>query len=214
MTAPPRAADPGPPEAPAPARHAGRRAALVLVALAALASAAFARPDPPAASTPCGAFAPPAPALLRALAFGHERALARLLWSRARVAHGACFARGQRFEGAAAYVDAVRALDPSFREPYRYVEAFVAGPGRPSPDALAFARRVLAEGARRFPDDAELVERAAAAGRSPPLAASRRPRRPPRGAALAPPFVQRRTNDGLRALIHGENARTAARRCG
>lgn len=127
--------------------------------------------DTGAAAGPCGAFVAPAPSLLRALALGHERALARLLWSRARVAHGACFARRQRFEGATAYVDAVRALDPSFREPYRYVAAFVASaPGQPSLADLAFARRVLDEGARRFPDDSELVERAGAPLRLSPLA--------------------------------------------
>lgn len=124
-------------------------------------SAALASHDASAPS--CGAFSAPSPLALRALAFGHDRALARLLWSRARVAHGACFARRQRFEGALAYVDAALALDPSFREPYRYVGAFVAaGPGRPSRVELEAARRVLAEGVRRFPGDAELRARAGA----------------------------------------------------
>jgi hypothetical protein len=164
----------GGPEASASGPLPPRRTGLLLAAFAIaapfvaalLASACF-----DAAAGPCGAFVAPAPPLLRALALGHERALARLLWSRARVAHGACLARQQRFEGAAAYVDAVRALDPSFREPYRYVEAFVAStPGRPSLADLAFARRVLDEGARRFPDDAELLERAGASLRLSPLA--------------------------------------------
>jgi hypothetical protein len=117
-----------------PPRRPRLRPAAFAVAAAFVAAIFATCLDAGAAAAPCGVFAAPAPALLRIMALGHERALARLLWSRARVAHGACFARRQRFEGAAPYVDAVRALDPSFREPYRYVEAFVASaPGRPSP---------------------------------------------------------------------------------
>jgi hypothetical protein len=118
---------------------------------------------PPPARAPCGAFAAPPAALLRALAFGQPRALARALWSRARVAHGTCLARGLRFRGAAAYVEAALDLDPAFREPYRYVEAFVVdGAAPPSRGELAFVRGVLDAAVGRFPGDREMLARSAA----------------------------------------------------
>jgi hypothetical protein len=100
----------------------------------------------------------PPPRWLPLLSAGYDEALADLLWMRALVYYGTELGARQRARHVLDYVDAILALDPDFRNVYRW--AAVAGFYRaeaPTREEALRALDIIERGAARFPFDGELA---------------------------------------------------------
>jgi tetratricopeptide (TPR) repeat protein len=88
---------------------------------------------------------------------GYRSALADAILAHVFVAYGLHFQENRRFEFAGQYLDAVNALDPTFRDPYRFADTLVVLGPTPArlPDYLK-AREILERGLRNRPYDSEL----------------------------------------------------------
>ncbi|WP_437539349.1 hypothetical protein WME79_23920 [Sorangium sp. So ce726] len=105
------------------ARLAGAREALVAVALSAAAAVAIGSVRAPAADleqrvaeTSDVYVLPPTDEVVR-LSLGYRSALADLLWSHVLVSQGLHTMERRRFENLTLLLDAINALDPTFRDP-------------------------------------------------------------------------------------------------
>jgi hypothetical protein len=157
------------PARPAPAPPSARRrvaaafaAGLLLLGLAASAAGlargrlvrALADGPPPADS-----FLLPAPAAARFLSARFTEAAADFIWTRILVYYGERHVARREPRHLHDYLDAMVGLDPYFRTPYTwggYAVPFASHTGAPTPEAMAFAVRLLRLGLARFPDDPEL----------------------------------------------------------
>jgi hypothetical protein len=100
----------------------------------------------------------PPPAWLPLLSAGYDEALADLLWMRALVYYGTELGERQRARHVLDYVEAILALDPDFRNVYRWTAT--AGLYRaetPSREDALHTLDILERGAARFPFDGELA---------------------------------------------------------
>jgi hypothetical protein len=91
------------------------------------------------------------------LSLGYQAALADLLWCKSLVYFGEQIVHRGVVRYLFQYTDAIIALDPSFREPYRWVStAAFYKPGQLSREAAYHAAEYLARAVRRWPNDGEL----------------------------------------------------------
>jgi len=88
---------------------------------------------------------------------GYRSALADLVFVHVRIAYGLHFEEKRRFEFVGAYLDAINALDPKFRDPYVRADTFLTlGPMPARLEDYVKAREVFARGRKEFPYDTEL----------------------------------------------------------
>lgn len=135
--------------------------AAVFVALAAFAVAGVVRPAAVDRFRRAGAaadiYALPPPQQLITVSLGYRAALADLLFANVLVAFGIHVVEKRRLEFVGDYIDAINALDPAFREPYRYADTFlVLTPEAPRLEHWQKAREIYMRGLENRPFDAEL----------------------------------------------------------
>lgn len=100
-------------------------------------------------------FPPPDPLVVASL--GYRSALADGIFANVLVSYGIHFAEKRRLEFAGEYIDAVNALDPSFRDPYRYADTLVVLGPTPAREAdYVKAREIFERGLENRPYDTEL----------------------------------------------------------
>ena len=88
---------------------------------------------------------------------GYRSALADAIFAHVLVSYGLHFQEHRRFEFVGDYLDTVTALDPSFREPYRYADTLlVLSPETPRLVDYERARVLMLRGLETNPHDAEL----------------------------------------------------------
>ncbi|MCL2824613.1 MAG: hypothetical protein FWD57_11530 [Polyangiaceae bacterium] len=100
----------------------------------------------------------PPPNVLVAASFGYRAALADYLWAHVLVTQGLRMSEKRAFSELPQYYEAINALDPRFREPYRLADSLLTLQIN-DPDRAASARearRVLERGIAEFPYDSEL----------------------------------------------------------
>jgi hypothetical protein len=137
----------------------GRAAALV--ALAAFVLAGAVRPSAVDRFRRGGAgddiYALPPPKELVVASLGYRAALADLLFAHLLVDFGVHVVQKRRVEFIGDYIDAINALDPSFREPYRFADTFlVLTPESPRLEHWQKAREIYVRGMKNRPFDSEL----------------------------------------------------------
>lgn len=100
----------------------------------------------------------PAPGALSLLSIGYRRALADLIWVESLVYFGEQVARRGQMKYLTRRADAILALDPDFREAYRWIAILVVyNTGAITLSDIEESNRYLERGARRFPRDGEFV---------------------------------------------------------
>ena len=91
------------------------------------------------------------------LSLGYRAALADLLLGKVMVAAGGHLVDRQLFEFAPDYIDTINALDPKFRDGYRFADAIITLQAVEVPvEMYRRARKVLERGVRELPNDQEL----------------------------------------------------------
>jgi hypothetical protein len=104
-------------------------------------------------------YALPSAGQLRAMSLGYRAALADLLFANVLVSAGIHHQEKRPFEFVDKYLDAINALDPLFRDPYRYADTLLVVQATPVREATYFkTREVLRRGLATFPFDTELWE--------------------------------------------------------
>ncbi len=99
--------------------------------------------------------APPEDMVVASL--GYRSALAGALFASVLVSYGLHFQENRRFEFVGEYLDTINALDPTFREPYRFADTLlVMAPEPPRLKEYLKAREILERGMRNLPYDTEL----------------------------------------------------------
>lgn len=99
--------------------------------------------------------APPQQVVLGSL--GYRAALADLIFAHVLVSAGTHLHEKRLFEFAAQYIETVNALDPKFRDPYRFADAIITLQTAKVPPEMYYQARVILErGTREFPYDQEL----------------------------------------------------------
>lgn len=99
----------------------------------------------------------PAPEQVVRLSLGFRAALADLLWSHVLVEQGLHTQDNRRYDTVANLLDAINALDPSFRDPYLLTDALITFQvGTTSHAEVVKAREIMERGVKNRPDDAEL----------------------------------------------------------
>ena len=102
-------------------------------------------------------YALPPPGQLITASLGYRAALADILFAHVLVAYGIHVGEKRRLEFVGDYLDAINALDPTFREPYRFADTFlVLTPERPQMEHWLKAREIYRRGLKNRPFDAEL----------------------------------------------------------
>jgi hypothetical protein len=100
---------------------------------------------------------PPIP-MLRAASLGYDAVVADVFWAYVLVAQGLRMGERRPFVGLQDYLEAIRALDPKFREPYRLADALLSyqvnDPDRAA--SMRFARQFIEKGLKERPFDSEL----------------------------------------------------------
>jgi hypothetical protein len=140
-------------------KRSGRAAAVVALAAFVLAGAVrssavdrFRR-----AGASADIYALPPPQQLITVSLGYRAALADLLFAHVLVAFGIHVGEKRRLEFVGDYIDAINALDPTFREPYRFADTFlVLTPEKPRLEHWQKAREIYMRGLKNRPFDAEL----------------------------------------------------------
>ncbi len=99
----------------------------------------------------------PAPEQLVVASLGYRSALADLLYTDTRISYGVHFEEKRIFEHVGNYFDAMMALDPTFRAPYRFADTMmIFQPKAPPPENYRMARDFLVRALEKVPDDARL----------------------------------------------------------
>lgn len=99
----------------------------------------------------------PSPEQTVALSLGYRSALADLIYANVLVSYGTHFDEKRRFEFVGNYLDTINALDPKFRQPYRFADTLLTiQPKSPRREDYLKAREILERGLRERPYDAEL----------------------------------------------------------
>ncbi|MDC0676367.1 hypothetical protein [Sorangium atrum] len=145
------------------ARLAGAREALVAVALSAAAAVAIGSVRAPAADlaqrvaeTSDVYVLPPTDEVV-ALSLGYRSALADLLWSHVLVSQGMHTMERRRFENLTLLLDAINALDPTFRDPYLFADALITFQTSETPHReVVKAREIMERGVQNRPLDGEI----------------------------------------------------------
>jgi tetratricopeptide (TPR) repeat protein len=99
----------------------------------------------------------PPPDEVVAASLGYRSALADLIYAHVLVSYGLHFQEKRRFEFVGEYLDTINALDPTFRDPYRYADTLlVMSPETPSLKEYVKAKEILERGLRNRPYDTDL----------------------------------------------------------
>lgn len=102
-------------------------------------------------------YALPPPEYVRVASLGYRDAVASVLWASTLYQYGDHVSHNQRFEYPTQYVETILTLDPSFRPAYKFLSTLttmqVAAPSRAQ---LEEARRLLQNGVRELPSDADV----------------------------------------------------------
>lgn len=99
----------------------------------------------------------PPPEQVVVLSLGYRAALADLLWSNVLVSQGLHTMERRRFENLTRYIDAINALDPTFRDPYIFADALITFQASQTPhEEIVKAREIMERGVENRPLDAEL----------------------------------------------------------
>ncbi|WP_437604495.1 hypothetical protein WMF20_24990 [Sorangium sp. So ce834] len=153
----------GPPPRPLLSRLAGARDALVTVALSAAAAVAIGSVRAPAAALEkrvaetSDVYVLPPPDEVVTLSLGYRSALADLLWSHVLVSQGLHTMERRRFENLTLLLDAINALDPTFRDPYLFADALITFQTSTTPhDEVVKAREIMERGVQNRPLDGEI----------------------------------------------------------
>jgi len=95
---------------------------------------------------------------LPAASLGYRSALADLLFTSTLVSYGIHGEEHRPFEFVGDYLDAIAALDPQLCAMYRYADTFIIyrPVGKPTPDEVRHARRILDKGLESCPTDGML----------------------------------------------------------
>ncbi|WP_437321940.1 hypothetical protein [Sorangium sp. So ce385] len=158
----PGSADGSPPR-PLLSRVARARDALVTAALSAVAAVAIGSVRAPAAALEkrvaetSDVYVLPPPDEVVTLSLGYRSALADLLWSHVLVSQGLHTMERRRFENLTLLLDAINALDPTFREPYLFADALITFQTTTTPhEEVVKAREIMERGVQSRPLDGEL----------------------------------------------------------
>jgi len=88
---------------------------------------------------------------------GYRAALADLIYAHVLVSYGIHFQEKHNFEFVGSYLDTVNALDPKFRDPYRFADTLLTlQPKEVGLASYVKARQILERGLRELPFDTEL----------------------------------------------------------
>jgi hypothetical protein len=88
---------------------------------------------------------------------GYRSALADLIYAHVLVSYGIHFQEKHNFEFIGSYLDTVNALDPKFRDPYRFADTLLTlQPHAVGPASYRKARVILERGLKALPYDTEL----------------------------------------------------------
>jgi hypothetical protein len=99
----------------------------------------------------------PKPEQVVVASLGYRSAVADWLFAHLLVWHGLNFQEKRRLDFAAEYLDAIVALDPTFRDPYYFGDTLIAvQPTKPTREDYVSARRLLERGMDARPFDTEL----------------------------------------------------------
>jgi tetratricopeptide (TPR) repeat protein len=99
----------------------------------------------------------PGPDEVVRLSLGYRAALADYLWASVLVTQGLRTQEKRRFENLTRYIDAINALDPQFRDPYRLADALITFQANTTPHAEVLkVREILERGVKNRPLDGEL----------------------------------------------------------
>lgn len=99
----------------------------------------------------------PKPEQVVVASLGYRAAIADWLFAHLLVWHGLNFQDRRRLDFAAEYLDAIVALDPTFRDPYYFGDTLIAiQPTKPTREDYIRARRLLERGMDSRPFDTEL----------------------------------------------------------
>jgi tetratricopeptide (TPR) repeat protein len=102
-------------------------------------------------------YALPPPEQVVVASLGYRAALADVVYAHVLVAYGLHFQEKRRFEFVGEYLDTVNALDPTFRQPYRFADTLlVMSPVAPRLQDYEKAREILERGIKNLPFDSEL----------------------------------------------------------
>src|SRR5689334_12070493 len=89
----------------------------------------------------------PPPEQVATLSLGYRAALADLLWSHVLVSQGLHTMERRRFENLTLLMDAINALDPTFRDPYVFADALITFQTSETPHAeIVKAREIMERG--------------------------------------------------------------------
>jgi tetratricopeptide (TPR) repeat protein len=141
-----------------------RNAALFAVVSVGLAAAvAIGQLRPPLATTygkvreRSDVYSLPKPEQVVVASLGYRAAMADWLFSHVLIWHGLNFQEKRRLDFAAEYLDAIVALDPTFRDPYYFGDTLIAiQPTKPTRENYVRARRLIERGMDARPYDTEL----------------------------------------------------------
>ncbi|WP_433937530.1 hypothetical protein AB3662_23200 [Sorangium cellulosum] len=144
-------------------RIAHARDALVTAALSAVAAVAIGSVRAPAAdlekrvAETSDVYVLPPPDEVVTLSLGYRSALADLLWSHVLVSQGLHTFERRRFENLTLLLDAINALDPTFRDPYLFADALITFQTSTTPrEEVVKAREIMERGVQHRPLDGEL----------------------------------------------------------
>jgi hypothetical protein len=99
----------------------------------------------------------PPPRELIVLSLGYTSALADLLWSHTMVSQGLHMEQKRRYESVATMLEAIIALEPTYRDPYLFTDTLITFQmGTTTPEDARRARAILEIGAENRPLDGEL----------------------------------------------------------
>ncbi len=99
----------------------------------------------------------PPPDQVVLLSLGYRAALADLIWSHVLVSQGLHTMERRRFENLTRLLDAINALDPTFRDPYVFADALITFQASTTPhEEVVKAREIMERGVRNRPLDGEL----------------------------------------------------------
>ncbi|HVU05365.1 MAG TPA: hypothetical protein VHE30_26640 [Polyangiaceae bacterium] len=91
------------------------------------------------------------------MSLGYRAALADAIFAHVLVSYGLHAQEKRKFEFAGQYLDTVNALDPKFRDPYRFADTIITlGTGTPRVEDFLKAREIFRRGLRERPSDTEL----------------------------------------------------------
>ncbi|EYF03687.1 hypothetical protein [Chondromyces apiculatus] len=99
----------------------------------------------------------PPPEQVVRLSLGYRAALADVLWSHVLVSQGLHTIERRRFDNLISLIDAINALDPTFRDPYLFADALITFQSAETPHSeVVKAREIMERGTQHRPLDGEI----------------------------------------------------------